>query len=572
MKRLSQYLTSHAVTVAAGLLFVLLILAIATDRKDWWGISSITYLSPFLKSGLALLALVCLLASLLGFFAKLPGLKRFSRYAWLLLLALTVGLFVLREALPLLGDGWLLIGLTEHCASSFPVWTYDRPEPLGLVFFASIRLLSGLDSQTLYQVISVLAAVVILLAFMGFGHRLKMPAEYRWLLGVPLFTSASLTLFAGYIESYPLLVAIWTLLLLYAAAGIQERSLPFWPLLAAVPVLFFWHYLSLILFPVIAFTGVLRLRKTELTAKNFIFSLSGIFALLLLIYLLTPLRDGVKWILPLLPAHTFDGYSLLSLHHLTDLLWELILAAPLAPFFVLTAWMLRRDLGRDAGFQILALAALLGLAAAFVFDPELGMARDWDLLATMFLPLNIWAGYAMAKVKPSLLLRRRIAGVAFVPLLTVALPLIIVNHRADLSMKRFETLLSVHPERSAYGWEILAETVGRGDPKTSLTYLENASKVSTNPRYLQNIAALALELGQREKAYRAVSKLRDATPRNFLEANAYFFFFLEFAFLDNAERMIPFLEKLAPTGEDLTDHKALLAQVKSDLARQRTPK
>ncbi|MBM3324775.1 MAG: hypothetical protein FJY66_03825, partial [Calditrichaeota bacterium] len=305
MKRPSQYLSAYVITMAASLAFMLLIVAIAADRKDWWGVSSITFLAPWLKWGLVLFAGFGLLAGLLGFFDGLSVSKRFTRHTWLLVPVLAVVLFILREALPLLGDGWLLIGLTEHCASSFPVWTYDRPEPLGLVFFASLRLLTGLDSPILYQVISVLSAIVILLALAGLGHRLKIPPEYRWLPGVPLFTSASIALFAGYIESYPLLVTIWTLVLLYAVASIHQRSLPFWPLLAAVPVLFFWHYLSLILFPVITFAGILRLRKPELAPKNFIVLLTSLFFVLLLIYLLTPLRDGVKWILPLSRAHTF---------------------------------------------------------------------------------------------------------------------------------------------------------------------------------------------------------------------------------------------------------------------------
>jgi hypothetical protein len=560
------------IVLSSILLLALAVFVIVAHKTSWWAFSSITYLPAWLKWGLVTLAAVGFLVGAAGLFAKLSDLKSLRRYRWLLLLVLAIGLFLLRETVPLLGDGWLLIGLTEKCASLFPVWTSDRPEPLGLLFFTGARVLTGVTSQTLYQVISVLSAVAILLLLAWFGRRSKLSLEHGWLLGIPLFTSASLVLFSGYIESYPLLMVMWTATLLYAVGSTQDCTLPFWPLLVAIPFLFFWHYLSLILLPVIAFSGFLRLRESQLMTQSFLLSLAGFFALLFLVYLLTPLRIGVKWMLPLSPAHAFDGYSLFSSHHIVDSVWEMVLAAPLALFLIFGAWRLRPELGRDAGFQILAFAALLGFAAAFVFDPELGMARDWDLLAAMLLPLNIWAGYAMAKARPSAQIRNRIAGAALVSLFVIAMPFIIVNHQPHLSVERFETLLSLHPQRSAYGWEILSETVGQNDPEASLTYLENAAKVSSNQRYLQNIAATALQLGHRDRAYPAVVKLRGATPRNFPEANAYFFFFLEFGFVRDAERMLPYLEKFAPPGEDLNSYREVLTQAKKNLPKTEATK
>lgn len=565
MNRPSNLLAAWGVSLGAALLLALTLFAVGAGARSWWGVSAITYLSPPVQWGLVVLAVVGLLASLLGGFSKISVPGGLRRRVWIVLPVLGACLFVLRQAFPLSGDGWLLVGLSERLPSILSIWTSGRPWPLSLSFFASFHRLSGLSGQATYQLFSILSGMAILVVLAWLARRLGFSFRQSVLLGVPLFSSGVLALFAGYVENYPTLVLIWCAALLYAMACVKNRRLPFWPLIIAAPFLVSWHAMSLMLFPAIGFAGFVRARRSAISPKSFLFLLMGLSGLLLLLYLLTPLSQGVKLFLPLSPRHVADGYSLFSGHHVFDFVSEILLVAPLMPFFLAAAWTLRPKMVRDGGLQVLALAALLGLAAAFVFDPELGMARDWDLLAVMLLPLNLLAGYAMARAEPAAALQGRIAGACLVSFLTIALPFVLVNHQFETSVDRYQDLLRAHPERSAYGWEILASFMGdRGDLEARLMCLESAAQVSPNQRYLDLIAMLALNMGYREKARHAVEKLRGADPRIFPEAHNYFLFFLEFGFLKDVERMLPFLRELAPPGESLDDYFQAVAKAKAD--------
>ncbi|MBU1936670.1 tetratricopeptide repeat protein, partial [bacterium] len=343
------------------------------------------------------------------------------------------------------------------------------------------------------------------------------------------------------------------------------RSLPFWPLIAALPALFLWHYMSLILFPAIGLAGFIRSRKSHLSQKNFLLLLSGLFVFIFLFYWLTPLSRGIKWLLPLAGTYSHDGYTLFSAHHLFDFMYEMVLVVPLSLFFLVAAFAIQRNLLQDSGFQVLTFAAFFGLAAAFVFNPELGMPRDWDLLAALLLPLSLLSGYALAVANPTAATYRRAVGGALVSLLLIAVPLIWVNHSWDSSVARYKDLLMTHKERAAYGWEILGGFMwARGDDAGRLECWEKAAEVSSNQRYLQGVGMLAMQMGQYEKARRATAKLRKYNPRSFMEANDYFVLFVQLGFVEEAERMLPFLRELAPPGQDMSVYMTDLARAKGD--------
>jgi len=217
------------------------------------------------------------------------------------------------------------------------------------------------------------------------------------------------------------------------------------------------------------------------------------------------------------------------------------------------------------GVQIFAFAAVFGFAAAFVFNPELGMARDWDLLATMLLPLVLLSGYAMAVVDPDAVVSGRIAAAGLASFFIIALPFLLMNHQTDASVKRYQDLLSAHSERSGYGWEVLAGLLREhGNLEDRLTCWENAAAASPNPRYFENAAKTARLLKRPEKARSALRKLDKTEPSSFNQAHDFFLLFLEFGFIEHSERMLPFIEKLAPPGTNLNLYSEALEKAKSD--------
>ena len=559
------FFTAWEVVFGAVLLLGLVVYIVATGHKDWWGLSAILYLPPWIQWTLTALAAATLLACFLGAFSKLPAWPGLQKRAWLLLPVLAVGLYLLRVNYPLLGDGWLL---TSKLDRAFPIalhWIIGYPEPLAASFFSLFQRFTELGGYATYHLFSVFSAIAILLSIAWFARKRRFSFQQGVLLGVPIFTSGFLALFAGYVENYPLLIAIWTFVLLYTLASATNRSLPFWPLMVAIPVLFLWHHMSLILFPAIGLAGFIRSRKSNLSPKLFLQMLSGLFLFLFLAYLFTPLSRGAKWLLPLTGEHSHDGYTLFSAHHLFDFANEIVLVVPLALFFLIAAFVIQRKLLRDNGFQVFVVAAFFGLAAAFVFNPELGMPRDWDLLAALLLPLSLLSGYALAIANPNAAVYGRVVGAALVSLLLIAVPLMLVNHQWDSSVARYKDLLMIHEERAAYGWESLAGFMwARGDDAGRLDCWEKAAQISNNQRYLQGVGMLAMQMGKYEKARRATAELSQFDPRSFMEANDYFVLFVQLGFVDEAERLLPFLRKFAPAGQNMNVYLSDLARAKGD--------
>ncbi|MBU1936440.1 hypothetical protein KKG05_03510 [bacterium] len=570
MNRPSKLLTAWEVVFGAVLLLGLIAYVITTDHKDWWGLSAICYLSSWIQWTLAALALIALLAGSLGVFAKIPTNKFPQKSAWILLPILGAFLLLLHETFPLLGDGWLLVGKLDKSVPIYYNLVVGYPEPMGASFFAVCQRISGLSGQVIYRLFSIFSGIAIGASIVLFAGKFGFSLRQTGLFALPIFSSAMIALFAGYIENYPVLATLWTLTLLYALLTTKNPRVPFWPLIVAAPMLFLWHFGSLMLFPAIGYAGFLRVRTSAISQKSFLIFLVGLFALLLALYLLTPLSRGAKWILPISPANVFDGYSLFSIHHMKDFVNEFLLVAPLIGFLLAAVWTLRPDLLKDSGIQVLTLGASFGFIAAFVFNPELGMGRDWDLLATMLLPLALLAGYALAIAEPDAARCSRIVGAGFVSFFVIALPFLLVNHQIKLSVERYQDLLLGHSKRAAYGWEILAGFMEeQGDLWGRLTCLENAAGASPRPRYFENIAKTAKRLRYREKACDAVSKLRGVNPRHYAEANDYFVLFLEFGFPDEAERILPFVRKFLPPEETMEPYIKALEKVKSDSTRAR---
>ncbi|MBU1936439.1 hypothetical protein KKG05_03505, partial [bacterium] len=237
--------TDWAISLGALALFVLVLSAVLLQQASGWGFSSILYLSPWIQWILLALAAIALLASILGVFSKLPPWPQLQKRAWMLLPVLALGLYQLRVNYPLLGDGWLVTSKLDRNAPIALNWTIGYPEPLASSFYAIFHKVTEFGGHATYHLFSVFSGIAILLSIAWFARKYRFSFQQGVALGIPIFTSGLLALFAGYVESYPLLIAIWTFALLYTLACVKNHSLPFWPLIAALPVLFLWHYMSL---------------------------------------------------------------------------------------------------------------------------------------------------------------------------------------------------------------------------------------------------------------------------------------------------------------------------------------
>jgi len=216
-------------------------------------------------------------------------------------------------------------------------------------------------------------------------------------------------------------------------------------------------------------------------------------------------RGWRGWIsvLPLLPSFSKDGYALFSSRHLLDLLNLAVLsAAPAIAVLIGLRQTGPQDASAHAQNAFLTLAAAGGVALAVTFNPNLGLARDWDVVTAALWPLIAWAAWRLA-MSDLRAVRSQVAAALTGCALAVSIPFVLVQAGERSSLARFETLLSMDRSRSAYGWENVATYYeDRGDLVNRIRCWKSAIAAEDNPRYQVN-AGVALRLkGDLEEAER----------------------------------------------------------------------
>jgi tetratricopeptide (TPR) repeat protein len=106
---------------------------------------------------------------------------------------------------------------------------------------------------------------------------------------------------------------------------------------------------------------------------------------------------------------------------------------------------------RNTDLALMAFS-IVPLAGVFWIDPELGMVRDWDLLAIFGIPLSLWAGWRLLYVTGA---KKLVDALAFAALLAAAVhivPDVYEKNHPDLALERMNDRLwdSPHYQTSYY--------------------------------------------------------------------------------------------------------------------------
>jgi tetratricopeptide (TPR) repeat protein len=157
-------------------------------------------------------------------------------------------------------------------------------------------------------------------------------------------------------------------------------------------------------------------------------------------------------------AFTVDGYTLFSVEHLVDFANLLPLLLPGLAVIVLSignSMTVRGSDGRIVRFLLLVLAVCL--AVAFVFDPKLGMPRDWDLFAFGGVPLAVLAMVLLLGSPASTAVSGRIAVLVIGLGLLSLIPRAIAQAVPEISIKHIETYFELDVMKSRPGRFTLKE-------------------------------------------------------------------------------------------------------------------
>lgn len=510
-------------------IFVVLIHAVASffPKERLWGVNHLAYFSSFPRWIIIFLAFLFLVPKVnksfydvfAGFFNLVEkNLKRINRHYKYIFFSLVsiIPFWVFKAKLHLLGDGTLR-GNEIVAGTKFSV-----TEPLDFYLHVlAFRFLKSDAFQT-YISISCLAGAGFVFLALLLSRFLGKENKERVLVFMILVSMGSIQLFFGYVESYTLAYAGIMAYFLFSLWFLEGRCRFFFPSLA----LFFsisLHLSALYLIPSLIYLNLVHSQKEE---KRFSLRkiLNLIFILLLVgvgLYVLSIQNPSkttpFSYFISLFESPK-DPYSLFSFAHLVDTINEQLLISPVGiVLWVVVIFFAGKINFKDKVVAFFMIVTLFSFIFAFVIDPKLGYARDWDLFSFTALGYTLLGIYLVFNYFREAKLKN-LSYVTMVLTFTAlfsTLPWIYVNAQEDKSVERFKALLDLDAKRSAYGHEILAiHYREKGFRNEEIEEWKKALSIVENERYAQHLGITYLKLGRYQEAIAIFKKAIQLNPNS----------------------------------------------------------
>ncbi|MEW6051689.1 MAG: hypothetical protein AB1644_11610 [Candidatus Zixiibacteriota bacterium] len=468
-----------------------------------WGINWWAYHPLWLR--LALLAVGGIVPIILHLWLRNKAdadLEISSRTYWLVTITVSVMLvalfWILRSRTHFLGDGYTLISLM---ASEQPL---VKMRNLGGTILPLLvtNLLGGkteANVELAYQLVSVGSGVLFLVLAIWSARKLFDNRTTQLLWTGLLITGGYTLQFFGYVENYAVFLVGVALFCIVGMLAAQDRLNRWW-IVPASALAVFLHIFGAVFLPAAAYILV---RETNIsgrfhrmsTASKWLLVFVG--ALIAAIVFMVEYRSSVYFQTALMPpitnVFTFDGYTLLSRRHILDYSNLLLLLCPgLLVLAVCLPWGSWRKTLKSPVIVFLILGSVGGLTADFIFEPKLGMARDWDLFSYAGIPVvMLLTSFAL-----KLGLRRPLPMILGLPLLafsTVATRAWVITE-PDLGVSQFKTYFALDPIKTRPGLFALRQYYWNiGD--STLAYATDSLRARLFPE--ENMAKLGQQLFNR---------------------------------------------------------------------------
>ncbi|NOX61010.1 MAG: hypothetical protein GXP42_03545 [Chloroflexi bacterium] len=421
------------------------------NAAEWlWGVYAYTYLPPWLQwLALALAATAVVWA---GFAGDAARWRKQSRAAWERLAAIPfpqrsrgrffiagLSLFVFylaRVPHTRWGDAYLLVKGMAHPDVRL---MYNWQAPLdtfihALLFRWGEAALGWSDALPAYWIISSLAGAFAVWVLLQLAGEVGQRPLARWAIFLLMISLGSVQLFFGYPENYTLISLFILIYFWLAWRYVQGRGTAWGPSLI-LALAHGFHPSTLVLQPslwLLAF--LLERRRFARTLPALLlpplFVIAGVFALMsaggygldAFLGAQAPGGGDHRWLVPLTQVSSdWEYYTMFSRGHLMDFLNQQLLVAPFTlPLLLLLALFVRDQLPRDAYAWFLLTAALAYLALIWLWNPDYGGQRDWDLFSVASWSTTLLAGYWLTRVHSSLLQIRALLIILSVQILHTA--------------------------------------------------------------------------------------------------------------------------------------------------------
>jgi Flp pilus assembly protein TadD len=297
------------------------------------------------------------------------------------------------------GDSKIILLTTPKIPTSTEASANFRNQPLVLLTLGTLQNLmfqngSG-DLKEVYKAIDLAAGVIFLGFVFFFISRLRTNRLNKILAVLFLISGGGTQFFFGYIENYALLYAFTAGYMVTGWLALKKEIPIFIPLVIFM-VMAGLHLGALAFIPTIFIFFHLIWRENKLKA---ILLGAGGFAAVFVIFWLSnyslyrlAVRIGAAFkydFLPLITPSAGSAYTMISPIHILDWMNLNLLVAPFSLVAVIIfIFMIRpRDWATKPENIFLIGTSLFGLLFTFIMNPALGMFRDWDMMASFFVPL-----------------------------------------------------------------------------------------------------------------------------------------------------------------------------------------
>ncbi|MEA3297703.1 MAG: tetratricopeptide repeat protein, partial [candidate division Zixibacteria bacterium] len=162
---------------------------------------------------------------------------------------------------------------------------------------------------------------------------------------------------------------------------------------------------------------------------------------------------------------TVEGYTLFSFKHLADILNQFVLLLP--GIFILLVSIFSgsfRSLLKLREVRYLLVLVLSTLGIVFVFDPRLGMPRDWDLFSFVGVPLSVACYYIILSSRTALRASHKIIIMAITCGLLLLIPRAVAMIIPDVAITHFQQYRTLDSAKNKNAAAFLSEYyIQRGD-------------------------------------------------------------------------------------------------------------
>lgn len=423
----------------------------------WWGMWPVTYLPTwlFVCGVVVIVSTIAVILYQEQHWERTVSQQRQDKdttsvgrqYLYLLLI---LGLVYAFYALPIVhtrwGDAYILTKAIAHPDPAIQL-THSWQAPLDLFLHSQVwqqfhETRGWRDAMPVYHLLSPVAGLLYLLAAWAVSRTsARQMGVPQWLSFALLTSIGVMQLFFGYIENYSFAAAGILLYLWLALLTLSDKS-PLWLATLTLAISNTFHPSTIVYWPSLVWLTwhLMHVRNNQRAHLVYQFVMPpfviGLALLMLMelgdhgiVTLLTTDRPGggdARWLVPLWSTTTrWERYTMFSWAHLRDIVNEQLLVGPilLPTLFIIgllqiynnlsfarnmnrstgngtALWTVGSKSGQDdrqeyATIVFLALATACHLLLTWIWNPDYGGQRDWDLFSLSAVPLALLTAHLL---------------------------------------------------------------------------------------------------------------------------------------------------------------------------------